>query len=80
VVVAYRRLSSGDSGTGDIDITVLNGSGSVSTNTGGTGKFNIVYTGTNTSGTQETIEITYSGGGARDVFVAECVDYSRLYY
>jgi len=80
VVVAYRRLSSGDSGTGDIDITVLNGSGSVSTNTGGTGKFNIVYTGTNTSGTQETIEITYSGGGARDVFVAECVEYSRLYY
>jgi hypothetical protein len=80
IVLAYRRLSSGDGGTGDIDITTLDGSGSATTNTGGTGKFNIVYTGIDTSDAQEEIEITYSGGGARDIFVAECVEYSRLYY
>jgi hypothetical protein len=78
-VLAYRRLSS----TGNMVINTMfsqNTAGnSVNTTVNGNGKFNIVYN-SGGPGSQDTIQITYSGNGARDVFVAECVEYSRLYY
>ena len=84
-VVAYRRLSqNGGSNPGDIDVSTMfsqNTAGnSFGTTVGGSGTFNIEYSAGGGDGSQDTLQITYSGGGARDVFVAECVEYSRLYY
>ena len=84
-VVAYRRLSqNGGSNPGDIDVSTMfsqNTSGnSFGTTIDGSGTFNIVYSAGGGFGSQDTLQITYSGGGSRDVFVAECVEFSRLYY
>tara|TARA_R110001592_G_C12958076_1_gene732045 strand:- start:379 stop:945 length:567 start_codon:yes stop_codon:yes gene_type:complete len=84
-VVAYRRLSqNGGSNPGDLDVSTMfaqNTAGSsFGTTVGGSGTFNIEYSAGSGTGSQDTLQITYSGGGSRDVFVAECVEYSRLYY
>jgi hypothetical protein len=85
--IGYRRLSTGGGGTGDIDITLLDGGsssgapGSVTPVTDSASSiFNVVYESPNIQTSQDTLTITFSGGGARDIFIAEVVDYSRLYY